>query len=145
MLGSLPRLAEDRFMARSSKVPRHGAALHSKMPKDIARRVDKGRKNPTLIQNQHIVVRFASFTFRFVCAAQMREYLGYFQQKTHPTSRIRGAILAGDLGEDWRGLRSWDVERWFERLPMYLFEEPKRKKVVKALSRALQQAETEEI
>jgi hypothetical protein len=75
----------------------------------------------------------------------IREYLAYFQQKTRPTSRIPGAILAGDLGEDWRKLRSWDVERWFERLPIYLFEELKRKKVVKALSRALQQAETEEI
>jgi hypothetical protein len=70
MLGSPPRLAEDGFMARISKVPRHGAALHAEVPKDIARRVDQGRKNPTLIPNQNIVVRVASFTFRFVCAAQ---------------------------------------------------------------------------
>jgi len=50
--------------------------------------------------------------------------------------------LAADLGEDWRELRGWDVERWFERLPMYLMEEPKRQKVLKALSRALALAET---
>ena len=37
----------------------------------------------------------------------------------------------------YRKLRGWDVERWFERLPMYLLEEPKRQKVLKALSKAL--------
>jgi len=35
-----------------------------------------------------------------------------------------------------------DVERWFERLPMYLLEEPKRQKVLKALCRAFALAET---
>lgn len=29
------------------------------------------------------------------------------------------------------------MERWFERLPMYLLEEPKRQKVIKALSKTL--------
>lgn len=47
-----------------------------------------------------------------------------------------------ELGVGWRTLRGWDVERWFERLPMYLQEEPKREKVVKALSRALLLAES---
>jgi hypothetical protein len=36
------------------------------------------------------------------------------------------------MGRHWRELRGWDVERWFERLPMYLLEEPKRQKVLKA-------------
>lgn len=31
----------------------------------------------------------------------------------------------------------WEVQRWFERLPMDLLEESKRVKVVKALRRAL--------
>jgi len=39
--------------------------------------------------------------------------------------------MAADLGKDWRELRGWDVERWFERLPMYLLEEPKRQKVLR--------------
>jgi hypothetical protein len=36
----------------------------------------------------------------------------------------------------------WEAERWFERLPMYLLEEPKRLKVIKALERALTLAES---
>jgi hypothetical protein len=55
----------------------------------------------------------------------------------HPSSRIAAKALAADLGEDWRSQRGWEVEGWFERLPMYLLEEPKRPKVVKALSNAL--------
>ncbi len=31
-----------------------------------------------------------------------------------------------------------EAQRWFERLPMHLPEEPKRRKVLEALSRALQ-------
>jgi len=37
------------------------------------------------------------------------------------------------------------VERWFERLPMYLLEEPKRQKVLKALHKTLAMVETEEL
>jgi hypothetical protein len=51
-------------------------------------------------------------------------------------------VLAAELGEDWRELRGWEVERWFERLPMFLFKEPKRQKVVKALRKALELAES---
>ena len=61
----------------------------------------------------------------------------YYEQKTRPSSRIAAKALSAELGEDWRQLRGWDVERWFERLPMYLLEEPKRQKVLKALSKAL--------
>ena len=35
----------------------------------------------------------------------------------------------------------WEYQRWFELLPMYLLEEPKRRKVVAALSEALKLAE----
>ena len=45
--------------------------------------------------------------------------------------------IAADIGPDWRELRSWEVERWFERLPMYLLEEPKRQKALKALHKTL--------
>jgi hypothetical protein len=50
-----------------------------------------------------------------------------------------------DIGEDWRTQRGWEVERWFERLPMYLLEEPKRQKVLKALSKALALAEIDKL
>jgi hypothetical protein len=92
---------------------------------------------------QHIiVVRVASFAFSFETVERLRECIQYYEKKTHPSSRIAAKTLAADLGEDWRGLRGWDVERWFERLPMYLLEEPKRQKVLKALSKALTLAET---
>jgi hypothetical protein len=84
-----------------------------------------------------IVVRVASFTFRFATIEQLRECIEYYRQKTHPSSRIAAKTLAADLGEDWRLQRGWEVERWVERLPMYLLEEPKRQKVLKALSNAL--------
>ncbi len=89
-----------------------------------------------------ILVRVASFTFRFESVGQLRKCVQYFGQKTHASSRIPAATIAADLGDDWRKLRSWDVERWFERLPMYLLEEPKRQKVVKALREALDLVET---
>jgi hypothetical protein len=53
--------------------------------------------------------------------------------------------LSVDLGEDWRKLRGWDVERWFEQLPMYLLEEPKPQKVIKALSKALALVEADKL
>jgi len=60
----------------------------------------------------------------------------YYEQKTRPSSRIAARDLAAELGDDWRQRRGWDVERWFERLPMYLLEEPKRQKVLKAFLRS---------
>jgi hypothetical protein len=77
-----------------------------------------------------------------VSVEHLRDCLAYFQQKTRPSSRIPAKDLAADLGEDWRTQRGWEVERWFERLPMYLLEEPKRARVVKALEKAVQLVES---
>jgi len=96
----------------------------------------------SLVPRHVIVVRVASFAFRFDSVERLRECIKYYEKKTRPSSRIATKTLAADLGEDWRKLRGWEVERWFERLPMYLLEEPKRQKVLKALSRALALAET---
>ncbi len=92
-----------------------------------------------------IVVKVASFTFRFQTVEQLRDCIHYYQQKTRPSSRIPAKKIAADLGQDWRTLRGWDIERWFERLPMYLLEEPKRQKVIKALSKALEAIEAEKL
>ena len=92
-----------------------------------------------------IVVQVASFTFRFESIEQLRECIGYYQQKIHPSSRVAAVELERQLGKDWRELRGWDVERWFERLPMYLLEEPKRRKVLKALTNALTLAEADKL
>ena len=95
-----------------------------------------------LVPEHVIVVRVASFVFRFESVERLRECIKYYEKKTRPSSRIAARTLAAELGEDWREQRGWEVERWFERLPMYLLEDPKRQKVLKALSRALALAES---
>ena len=77
------------------------------------------------------MVHVASFTFQFMSVQQLRDCLSFFEQKIHPSSRLPMApeTSAGMHGE---------AQRWFERLPIYLLEEPKRRKVVEALRRALQ-------
>jgi len=114
----------------------------ARISKEPLKRLD-GKQS--LLPRYVIAVRVASFTFRFVSIEQLRECLRYYEQKTHPSSRISSKVLAADLGEDWSGLRGWEIERWFERLPMYLLEEPKRQKVIKALSRALVLAESNKL
>jgi hypothetical protein len=99
----------------------------------------------SLLPRYVIVVRVASFAFRFENVERLRECINYYEKKTRPSSRISARKLAAELGEDWRELRGWDVERWFERRPMYLLEEPKRQKVHKALSKALALAESGEL
>lgn len=86
-------------------------------------------------------VHVAFFPFQFDGVDPLRECVQFFEQKTHPSSRVSAKRLEANLGPEWRELRGWDVERWFERLPMYLLEEPKRPKVLKALSKALSQIE----
>ena len=99
----------------------------------------------SLLPRHVIVVRVASFTFRFGSIQQLRECLQYYEKKIHPSGRVAAKKIAADIGEDWRTQRGWEVERWFERLPMYLLEEPKRQKVLKALSKALQLAESKKL
>jgi hypothetical protein len=79
-----------------------------------------------------LMVHVASFTFHYFSIAQILDCLAYYSQKVHPSSRA--SVGAAD---------HWEVQRWFERLPMYLMEEPKRLKVVKALERAMNVAESE--
>ena len=121
------RVESDSTMARISKVPRR----------------IYGKKN--LIPNDVIVVRVASFTFRFNNIEELRNCIKYFQQKIHPSSRIPAKRLESEFGKNWRSLRGWDIERWFERLPMYLLEEPKRQKVLKALCKALEILKSEKV
>jgi hypothetical protein len=95
-----------------------------------------------LVPREVVLVRVASFTFQFTTTKQLRDCIEYHERKTHPSSRISAKAIAADIGPDWRDLRSWEVERWFERLPMYLLEEPKRQKVLKALHKTLALVET---
>ena len=102
-------------------------------------------RSKSLIPREFIQVRVASFRFGFGSIKQLRDCIAYYEKKTHPSSRIPAKALTADLGEDWRELRGWEVERWFERLPMYLLEGPKREKVLKALNKALALAEASKL
>lgn len=62
---------------------------------------------------------------------QLERVLNYYEQKIVPSSRESeslGSLRGGDQGE---------AERWFEKLPLFLREDSKRFKVVKALRDAL--------
>jgi hypothetical protein len=77
-----------------------------------------------LIEKWVYFVEVASFTFQFQSVDQLRQCLDFFKQKIHPTSRQPEV----DLEHYW--------QRWFEKLPQWLFEESKRVKVITALERA---------
>jgi hypothetical protein len=58
--------------------------------------------------------------------------LQFYEQKIVPSSREPESVRR------LRGGDHWEAERWFEKLPLFLREEPKRLKVVKALRDALE-------
>ena len=87
---------------------------------------------PTLIPGNVLLVNVASFTFHFFSIEQIRDCLAYFECKSRPSGRLS---IGGDMDH-------WEAQRWFDRLPIYLLEEPKRAKVVRALTRALALAES---
>lgn len=90
----------------------HVGGLWSKRPSD------------RLIEKWGYFVDVASFTFEFQSLDQLRECLIFFRQKIHASSRQPDVKLE----------HCW--QRWFEKLPLWLFEEPKRVKVLAALERA---------
>jgi hypothetical protein len=85
----------------------------------------------TLAPKEVWFVRVCSFTFTFHSVDQIKVCLAYYEQKIHASSLIPANEL-GNYGGD-----SSECQRWFDRLPMYLLEEPKRKKVVAALRLAV--------
>ena len=86
---------------------------------------------PSFIPNNVLIVNVASFTFHFVSLQQVRDCLAHFELKIHPSSRLplNQTMDYGDSGE---------AQRWFDQLPMYLLEDARRKKVIKALTKALE-------
>jgi len=83
-----------------------------------------------------ICVSVCSFTFRFESKDEIREYISFFEKKTHLTSRIPDFPEGGDA------FFRWHSQCWYERLPMYLQEEAKKVKIVKALYKAIALWET---
>lgn len=89
---------------------------------------------PTLNPHSVTFVAVAGFTFEFHSFEQLRACLDYYRRPHHHSRRSAAAADAVERGEvAWR----LEVERWYERLPLYLREEPKRLQVVAALEEAL--------
>jgi hypothetical protein len=82
---------------------------------------------PSLLQRPVYFVQVCSFTFQFHSVKQIQACLDFYAKKIQPSSRR-------DIGS----ADHWECERWFERLPLFLREEPKRQRVIKALRDALE-------
>lgn len=88
-------------------------------------------RTSTPVPKRVLLVNVASFTFQFISRRQVEDCLHYYERNVHPSSRL-------PVG----GMDHWEAQRWFERLPMFSLEAPKRMKVVKALKQALLVAES---
>ena len=73
-------------------------------------------------------VRVCSFTFSFRSVEHVQEYLDYFSQKVHASA-----------SDALPNAPHWERQTHFDQLPLYLFEEPKRQKVIKAFERAIKE------
>jgi hypothetical protein len=89
-------------------------------------------KSPTLTDYKVCLVTVCSFTFIFHSTEQIEMCLGYYRAEHHPSSRL--PVYTENLGGDHS-----ETQRWFEKLPQYLLEKPKRLKVVNALEKALRE------
>jgi hypothetical protein len=85
---------------------------------------------PTIVPCKVCLVTVCGFTFTFHSMLQLRVCHEYFTRVHHPSSRL--PVYSGDYGGD-----HWETQRWYEKLPQYLLEKPKRTKVIAALNRAL--------
>ena len=77
-----------------------------------------------------VFVRLAGFAFEFHSVEQITVCPAYYARRHQPTSGL--PVQSGEYGGDQH-----ETPRWFERLPLYLREEPKREQVVAALDEAL--------
>jgi hypothetical protein len=85
--------------------------------------------DPNLDPNIVYFVRVCSFTFEFGNLSQLEVCLQFYRQKTHPSSSVPG----------WRkcGGDHWEMQRWFEKLPLKFQNNHCRPRIVKALEKAL--------
>lgn len=118
-------------MARIWK-ERFDSLKHSSVPDalpDATTSIHRHLTAPTLIPHEIVFVHVCSFTFRFDSKAQLERVLAFYEQKILPSSRVSESQLGG--------CDHWEAQRWFERLPQFLREEPKRQKVLRALREAV--------
>jgi len=76
------------------------------------------------------VVDVCGFRFFFHSVMQLELCVDYYSREIQPSSRL--PVYSQNFGGD-----HWEMQRWFEQLPLYLLEKSKRPRVVKALERAL--------
>ena len=93
--------------------------------------------DPKLIPEWVYCVYVCGFTFKFWSVDQIKAALDFYSQKIHPSSRIY------EENEAFLRCHHYVVQRWYERLPLYLRKEGKRQQVVKALEQALEQFSNE--
>src|ERR1051325_4971029 len=87
---------------------------------------------PTLIPYKVCLVNVCGFTFLFHSLPQLRLCLDYYSKGHHPSSRL--PVSSGNFGGD-----HCETQRWFEKLPQYLLNKPKRAKVIAALQKGLEE------
>jgi hypothetical protein len=87
---------------------------------------------PSLMPYKVCLVNVCDFTFEFHSVPQLKLCLEYYLAERHPSSRL--PVYTENLGGD-----HWETQRWFEKLPQYLLEKPKRTKVVAAFTKALKE------
>ena len=93
---------------------------------------------PTIVRVSIYFVCVCSFTFEFHSIAQIEMTHAYYARKIHPSRRV-------DISKLCPGFEHWEAQRWFEQLPLYLREEPKRIKVIAALEKALKMFKSDAI
>ena len=106
--------------------------------------------NERFICQECIHIYVCSFEFTFRDLEDIHKYLAHFKRKTHPSSRDGTTHRPWAFTIDKNGHKRWfrltnhhdERQSSFDRLPLYLFEEPKRKKVIKALEAALRKYST---
>src|SRR5688500_10289368 len=93
-----------------------------------------------LLPKVSFFVEVCGFTFRFWSIAHLKETLAFYQQKTHPSSRLPDPDwVRREAQIDPKGYRKYIaafigaehdvVQRWWERVPLYLQENGKRERV----------------
>lgn len=90
-------------------------------------------KHSSLIPTWIYFVEVCGFTFKFHSIEQLEQTLEYYTKKLHPSSIIPNLDQSPEKFD-----RSF-IQRWYEKLPLYLRKESKRKKVVAALQQAVHQ------
>ena len=82
-----------------------------------------------------VFVRICDFEFELHDRVQLDACIRYYAKAIRPSGRL--PVYTEYYGNDHGA-----TQRWFERLPLYLREEPKRLKVLKALNRAFRAWDT---